>query len=114
MKIELMTTQFELTPELEKYAHAKIARLVRKVPRSVRREAACIVTFSQIHKKGVEFNTCSISFAIEDTQLRAKEMTQHMYSSLDIAVVDIATQLKDYVATRPGRGIRGILRPLVR
>lgn len=110
MKIYLNATGFDLTTDLEKYANVKIARLARKVPRSLRASAACSVHFTQTRKKGTKFNTCSISFRLDDNELKAEETTLHMYSSLDIAAVHIGHQLKDFVAKRGRRRLRLILR----
>lgn len=114
MKIDLTATKFELTVELEKYAHTKVVRLVRKVPRRLRADAVCHVTFSQVHRKGVESNSCKVVLTLDDAQLIAEETTLHMYSSLDVATVRISKQLKDFVARQGGRGIRGVLHAYVR
>jgi len=110
MKIKFTATNFELTPELEKYAHGKVTQLMHKVSRKWRTEVICVVAFSEARKKNSEFNSCSISFTVDGTELKAEETTLHMYSSLDIAVVHIANQLKDYSSQHGGRRARGILR----
>ncbi len=113
MNVQLVATKFDLTPELEKYARAKMAQLMRKVPRQWRTGVVCVVAFSQARKKGSEFNSCSISFTVSGTELKAEETTLHMYSSLDIAAVHIANQLKGYADQNGGRHIRGILHTYV-
>ncbi len=113
MTIQFVAKKFELTPELEKYARTKASQLMRKLPRRLRRGAACMVTFSRVRKEDAELNACTISLRLDDVQLQAEEMTLHMYSSLDIAAVHIANQLKDYVAKQGGRGVRGVLHTYV-
>jgi len=113
MILQFATNNFELTSELEKYAYAKVMKLARTVPRRLRIDARCDVAFSQVHKKGEEFNTCKIVFTLDDTRLVVEETTLHMYSSLDVTVVRVAKQLKEYVAKQGGRGIRGVLHTYV-
>ncbi len=106
MKIQLSVSGLELSGELEKYANGKITQLARRVPRKLREAAACEVQFTQKHKKGVKFSTCSISFTVGETVLRAEETTLHMYAALDIAAVQVERQLADYVATQYRRRLR--------
>jgi ribosomal subunit interface protein len=106
MKVHYSTRGFELTAELEKYANGKMARLTRKVPRRFKADSMCEVAFSQAMRKDNKLSTCSITLSLNGTDIKAKETTQHMYAALDIAVVDIEQQLKDYIRKRR----RGILR----
>ena len=92
-----------LTNELEKYANGKVARLNRRVPRRFRAHASYKVAFVQTTRKGTKFNTCEVTLTLEGTEFKAKETTLHMYAALDVAVVYIEQQLKDYVRTRRRR-----------
>ena len=94
-----------MTGELEKYADRKIARLARKVPRRFRASAVCDVMFTQTKRKESKFSTCTITIPLDGWSIESKETTQHMYAALDIAVVHVEQQLKDYARTQR----RGIL-----
>jgi len=100
MKIRLSASGLELTAELEKYTHAKIVRLSRKVPRGLRAQSLCDVHFVQTRRKGSKINTCVVAFTLDDTKLKAEETTLHMYAALDIAIVHLEHQLTDYIANR--------------
>ncbi|HSX30773.1 MAG TPA: HPF/RaiA family ribosome-associated protein [Candidatus Saccharimonadales bacterium] len=108
MKIHLNATGLELTGDLEKYAGGKLAKLAKRVPRKLRVHADCTVTFTLKRKKGAKFNTCTIVLKLDGTELKAEETTLHMYAALDIALVHVRQQLKDYVAKQRSR------RPLAR
>lgn len=97
MKIHFAANGIELTGDLEKYANSKIARLARKVPRRQRTYASFKIVFTQVFRKGTKQCTCNLSLWLDDTELKAEETTQHMYAALDIAVVHVEQQLKDYV-----------------
>jgi len=103
MKIHFSVQKFDLTPELEKYASVKVIRLVRRLPRRPRSTADCHIHFSQRQKKDVKFNTCSLTLKLADAELQATETTQHMYAALDIAVVHIEQQIRDYETRRESR-----------
>ena len=98
MKVRLNASGFELGIELEKYTNTKISQLIKQVPRKLRANAVCVVHFGQVRRKRTEFNTCSVTFTLDGTELKAEETTLHMYSALDVAAVHISHQLKDYVA----------------
>ena len=86
----------ELTSELEKYASLKLRRLNKFVPRWLRAEAAAEVRFAVVKRKGTKYNTCGITFMLDDAMLKAEETTLHMYTALDVAAVHIEHQLKDH------------------
>jgi ribosomal subunit interface protein len=100
MKIRLSASGLDLTAELEKYAHAKIAQLAKKVPRDLRAPSLCDVHFMQSRKKDAKLNTCVVAFTLDSTKLKAEETTLHMYAALDIAIVHLEHQLADFVASR--------------
>jgi ribosomal subunit interface protein len=106
MKIRMSAEGFDLSRELEKYTSAKVAHLEKAVPRKFKVEATCEVHFAQTHKKDVKFNTCSITVILDDTQLKAAETTQHMYSALDIAAVHIESQLDAFAAQQKKHPVR--------
>lgn len=103
MKIYFSAESFSLTPELEKYASGKAMNLARRLPRKIRAGADCRVQFTQRRHKGVKFNTCSVSLQLPGDELRAAETTQHMYAALDIAVVHIEQQIREYEARHKSR-----------
>ncbi len=109
MKIHYTTKGLDLTPELEKYVHRKLARLIKKVPRKLRAEAICQIDFLVVRKKGTEFKTCTMTFRFDDIELKAAETTLHMYAALDIAAVHLERQLIDYVA-KQGHHVRARLK----
>lgn len=109
MKTHFAAEGTELTGELERYAKGKIAHITRRVPRRLRTYASCKVAFAQKTVKGTKFSTCTLTLWLDDTELVAEETTQHLYAALDIAVVHIEQQLKDYVR-RNRRGPLGKFR----
>ncbi len=94
MKVHIAAKGLELTDELEKYAHHKLARLNRKVPRRLRAEAGYELSLTQTTSKGAKYNTCSIVLTLGEHECMAKETTLHMHAALDVAVVQIEQQLK--------------------
>lgn len=99
MHIEITTTGFELTPELDKYTRRKLARVTRRIPRGLREEAACRVRFKQAAVKGEKKNACTIKVTAGDMVFDAAETTLHTYAALDIVVTHIENELKMYRAT---------------
>jgi|GEM_PF-864261 len=104
MKVRYSATGYELTPELEKYAAVKVARLRRKLPHGVRVAADCEIAFAQTRRQGAKFNTCTLTLHFDDTSLRSSETTLHMYAALDIATVHIEQQLKNYARQHKNTG----------
>jgi ribosomal subunit interface protein len=95
MKKQLTAIGFELSDELEKYSRSKLAELARRVPRELRDDALCVVTFTQM-KRGTDKRRCSMVLQVGGQKFRAQETTQHMYTALDIATVDVLQKLRDY------------------
>lgn len=110
MKVHLTASGFELTPELEKYADAKLRRLGRIIPKQLRAQASCGVAFKQVKHGATKHNTCVLIIQLADTELKAEETTQHMYAALDIACVHVEHQLIDYAAARRRHRLRRLLR----
>lgn len=106
MKVHMSAQGFELTGELKKYANNKVAGLAKRVPRKLRSETICEVYFAQVRKKGAKFNTCSIRFKLDNTELKAEETTLHMYTALDIATVHVERQLIDFAAKQHKYSLR--------
>jgi ribosomal subunit interface protein len=100
MKIHLAANGLELNGELDKYAHKKLTRLNRKVPRRLRTEAGCEVTLAQATRRGVRSCTCEIVLSLGEDVLTAKECTQHLHTALDVAAANIEQQLKSYAHRR--------------
>jgi ribosomal subunit interface protein len=96
MKTQLTVSGFELSAELEKYTNQKLAFLVRRIPRTERDAAECTIKFTRKREKGAEIKSCRIIVEFADQKFRAKEITQHMYTALDIASVDMVQQLRNY------------------
>jgi len=94
MKVYIAVEGFELSQELSKYVHSKLAKLNRKVPYRLRSEAGYEVTLAQISRKGGKYNTCSIVLTIGEHECIAKETTLHIHAAFDVAVVQIEQQLK--------------------
>jgi len=109
MKLLFSATGFTLTGELEKYATNKLARLTRQVPRQLRPAASCALDFTLVQQPDVKFSTCALTLTMDGESFKAEETTQHMYAALDIAVVHLEQQLKDYAA-RHKPGLRGRLK----
>ena len=103
MTIRYSVKGLTLTSELEKYANGKVVRLNRRIPRRFRAHAGCKVTFVQVTRKGTKFNTCDITLTLDGVEFKAKETTLHMYAALDVAVVYIEQQLRDYSRTQRRR-----------
>lgn len=114
MKIRISAAGFNLSAELERYTRRKLTQLTKKVPRELRLHALCDVHFVQTSKRGKKIKTCVIGLSLDDTKLRAEETTLHMYTALDIAVVHIDRQLKDYVTMRYRRSIFARIRSHLR
>jgi ribosome-associated translation inhibitor RaiA len=53
--------------------------------------------------------TCQLTVKMRREELTARETTQHMYASLDVAVVAVEQQLRDYRRQHPG-AVRKYLR----
>ena len=106
MNTSYSTKGFHLTEELEKYASNKVARLNRKVPYGLRSNADCLITFAQSVRKSTKYSTCNVLLTLQGKKFRAKETTQHMYAALDISMVQVEQQLRDYSRARR----RGLLR----
>jgi ribosomal subunit interface protein len=109
MKTHFIASGFELTTELERYAQHKLIEIGRRVPRSVRAGVSCTIHFDQKHKKEDKISTCTVVLVLPDTELHTRETTSHMYAALDIAVVNINQQLRDYAARNRVGGLRGHL-----
>jgi ribosomal subunit interface protein len=110
MKIRITSHGFVVTGEFEKYINSKLIDMTKQIPRKLRPNASCQLHFTQTRKDAVKFNTCSITVMIDDTELKAKETTQHMYAALDVAVVHLEHQLRAYAAAHRTYRIRGRLR----
>lgn len=106
MKVRLTSTGYDMTSELEKYADGKAADMAKPLPHKLRATADCWIHFTQVTKKDVVYNTCTVTFRVQDTELKAEETTLHMYSALDIASVHIEQQLEDYIARRKKHRLR--------
>ena len=109
MKAHFIASDFDLTPELEKYARHKMAEITRRVPRALRAQASCTIQFDQKLTGETKFNTCTIVMVLPDTELHSRETTSHMYAALDIASVNINQQLRDYAVHHGAVGVRARL-----
>jgi ribosomal subunit interface protein len=109
MKTHFVTTDFELTHELERYARHKLIEIGRFVPRALRAEASCTINFDQKQQGDTKLNTCTVVMVLPDTELHSRETTSHMYAALDIAAVNMNQQLRAYAAQNHRRGLRARL-----
>ncbi|MEJ0073732.1 MAG: HPF/RaiA family ribosome-associated protein [Candidatus Saccharibacteria bacterium] len=85
---------------------AKAAQIAKQLPRKLRAGASCDVQLDFEKHKGHKLNTCSVTFMVDDMELKAEETTQHMYTALDIAAVHVRQQVADYLARREIYGVR--------
>jgi ribosomal subunit interface protein len=107
LRIVLSAEKFELTPELEKYAQSKLDELEKAIPRGSRRFSHAEVTFRQTGPKTSRQNTVQLTLYLPRERFEATETTQHMYSALDIATMQIREQLKAHRTGRSGPLRRG-------
>lgn len=97
MYIKFQAAGDELTPELQKYTYRKLTPLVRRMPRPMRASARFVVSFERRTTKKQTVGSCKIICAAAGQVWTAQETTQHIYAALDIAVVQIEQQCKQYV-----------------
>lgn len=97
MYIKFQAAGGELTPELQKYTYRKLAPLLRRMPRSMRASARFMVSFERRTAKKQTVGSCKIVCAASGQIWTAEETTQHIYAALDIAVVQIEQQCKQYL-----------------
>lgn len=97
MGIRYIVKGLELTDDLEKYANGKVVRLTKKIPRRMRSEAMCEITFMQVLRKSSKVSTCHIVVKLGNVEFQAEEATQHLYAALDITVVDVEQQITKYL-----------------
>ncbi len=109
MKLSVTAVTYQVSPELEKYARAKVKRLGKVIPRRLRAAASCHIAFTEKPGRGHKMYTCMIELQVETSSLQARESTQHMYAALDIACVHIEHQLADYAARAKKRRLRRLL-----
>lgn len=98
MHIEITTSGFELTPELDKYTRRKLAHITRRIPRGLREEAQCLVRFKQSVVKDEKINACAIKVTAGDIVFDATETTLHAYAAFDIVAAHVENELKMYRA----------------
>lgn len=101
MRIYIAAKGLELTGDLEKYAHSKLARLNRKLPRKLRAQAGCEVLLGQRKRGGRQVSTCEIMLSVGENLFTAKESTQHIHAALDVAAAHVEQQVKQ--GLRPPR-----------
>jgi len=89
---------FELGEELAKYARGKLENLDKYLPHKDRATTLLEVTFSE---QGA-LKTCQLTVKLRREEIIARETTQHMYASLDVAVVAVEQRLRDYRRQHPG------------
>lgn len=110
MKVRLTSTGYDMTSELEKYADGKAADMAKPLSHKYRATADCWIHFTSVKKKGVVYHTCTVTFRVQDTELKTEETTLHMYAALDIASAHIEQQLEDYVARRKKHRLRSMVK----
>lgn len=93
---------FVTTEDLDKYLRAKLARLDRYIPRRERPTTLIEVILTE-QGSSTPLRTCQLTLKLRRDELRAKETTQHMYASIDIATADMEQQLRLHRRHNPGK-----------
>lgn len=105
MILKISAENFELSENLSKYTRNKLESLEKYVPRADRPTTLAEVVFS---KQGA-LKTCQLSVKLRREELQAREITQHIYASLDVAAASVEQRLRDYRRQHPG-AVRRYLR----
>ncbi|MBP9761587.1 ribosome-associated translation inhibitor RaiA [Candidatus Saccharibacteria bacterium] len=95
---------FDLTPKLQKYTTSKIRDIEKYIPRKAR-ESAVLAVHYKTSKKGQD-KTCTLALQLPQGTLSVHETTSHMYTSLDISVVEMRRQLAAYKDKHSKHGLR--------
>jgi ribosomal subunit interface protein len=103
MKVHVAVKGLELTGELEKYVHRKLARLNRKAVRRLRAQASYEISLTQTTRRGTKYSTCSMVLTLGEQECIAKETTLHLHAAVDVAAAQIEQQLKLLVRPRRHR-----------
>lgn len=106
LKAIIQAENFEISPELEKYTRKKLNGLERYIPKKAREAAHMDIHFKQMQHQGKRQNSCELTLHLPQAKLFAKEMTPHMYATLDIATAHIRAQLGAYKAKYGRSGLR--------
>ncbi len=100
-KFEITGKKIELTDELKKYIHKKIAKLDKYLPRQSRESAhAEVVMKESTASKGKKTYTCEVILRVPQETITVSQATINPFAAVDIAEDTLKNRIRKYKDTQ--------------